>query len=65
LQTIIEDIDEIIHVAKLIKATIQDLKEVFSPSPNYGDFLELLSQNSEFDINANTYRPDCLLLCVL
>ncbi|CBY31899.1 unnamed protein product [Oikopleura dioica] len=65
LQTIIEDIDEIIHVGKLIKATMKDLLEVFSPPPKYEDFLELLSQNSEFDINANVYRPDSLLLTIL
>ena len=44
---------------------MHDLQEVFSPLPNFGDFLELLSQNTEFDINANPYRPDCLLLRIL
>jgi len=44
---------------------MKDLLEVFSPPPKYEDFLELLSQNSEFDINANVYRPDLLLLTVL
>ena len=46
---------------------MHDLQEVFSPLPNYDDFLELLSQNTEFEINENPYpyHPDGLLLRIL
>ncbi len=44
---------------------MENLKEIFSPSPTYKDFLDLLSQNSDFDINARTYSSHDLLLSVL
>ena len=66
LQTIIEDIDELHYVCEKIKTALDELLKIFSARPTYDDFLQLLSQQTDFDINFDgpRYPADSLFLAV-